>query len=210
MFLIAGTKASVQVVGRGTFWCPNEESDQSYRHVELKRQATAFFIPVANVGDLGEYVECDSCGATYKPEVLTLKRPEEFKTALAVAVIELSIEVILADGLVTPEERLTALELANQYLDPPGLTLDDLQEMIAALETRSASKRSRITRARLGELSANLNVAGRETLIRVAYLLAASDGVVVDTELDVIRSAAKHLGLDWTQARSLFADLSGN
>ena len=42
-FLIFGTRASKRTVGSGMFFCPNEQSDQSYRQVAVKRMGHLFF-----------------------------------------------------------------------------------------------------------------------------------------------------------------------
>ena len=49
-FLIFGTRASKRTVGSGMFFCPNEQSDQSYRQVAVKRMGHLFFIPLLPLG----------------------------------------------------------------------------------------------------------------------------------------------------------------
>ena len=207
MFLIAGTKVEENQVGSGTFNCPHEGSKQPYRHVRLEKKATAFFVPVATMSDLGEYVECQSCGSTYKPEVLEIRTQEDLDTALAVAVLRLCIEVVLADGRVTDEERQATINIANDYLDPPGLTIADLTEMLKTQMVKTAKRRSKNTAGAIAELGSALNMAGRRVFIRIAYCLAAADGEVAESEREVIVKTARRLGFSKNEAGGLVAAL---
>jgi hypothetical protein len=57
--------------GTGNFYCANCEVQRPYRYKKIVRYFTLFFIPIFPLGTLSEYVECQVCGRTYKPEVLT-------------------------------------------------------------------------------------------------------------------------------------------
>lgn len=70
MLLIMGMKARLKVLAEGMLWCPNEAGQRHYRHVSARRWFTLFWIPVIPLGNMGEYVECASCGAQYDPSVL--------------------------------------------------------------------------------------------------------------------------------------------
>ena len=203
MLLIAGTKVEENQVGSGTFNCPNEGSKQPYRHVRLEKKATAFFMPVATMSDLGEYVECQSCGATYEPEVLTIRTQEDLDSALAVAVIQLALEVVLADGRVTAEERQAVIDIVNKHVAPPGLTVEDLAKLLADFELHSAKRRSKITAAGLAELGSALNLDGRRVFVRTAYYLALADGEVAEAEREVIAKTARRLGFNKAEAAEL-------
>ena len=203
MFLIAGTKVEENRVGSGTFNCPAEGSKQSYHHVRLEKKATAFFVPVANMSDLGEYVECQSCGATYMPEVLEYRTEEDLDTALAVAVLSLALEVVLADGKVTDEERQAVLDTVNPYLDPPGLTLSDLSDMLGGQQVKSSRSRSKSTASAIAELGSALNMEGRKAFTRIAFNLAAADGEVSLEEREVTVKIARHLGFSKREAVAL-------
>ena len=72
MFFIGGTKPRERVIQSGTFHCPVEGSEQRFEHKSLKQTATAFFVPVVDYKELGQYVECKSCGSTFAPEVLEI------------------------------------------------------------------------------------------------------------------------------------------
>ena len=206
MFLIFGTRASKSNVGSGMFFCPNEQSDQPYRQVAVKRKGHLFFIPLLPLGDLGEYVECGSCGGTYRPEVLSLPSRQQLQTSFAEAVTRLVVEVIIADGYVVAAERNIALGVVNQYLDSPGLSIAQLEKMIADAEAGGPGDRSRNLSNLLPELSTALSIEGRELLIRIALRLAAADGRIDESETKVIADAAHHLGLSKAHVRGLVAE----
>lgn len=71
MFVLFGLKTRQKVVDRGTFHCPNEDATRPYHHVRARRWFTLFFIPVLPLDRQGELVRCQSCGATYGPDVVT-------------------------------------------------------------------------------------------------------------------------------------------
>ena len=64
MFFIAGTKGETSTAGSGEFYCPQCENYTRYLHRQVHQKATVFFVPVANLKLLGEYVECQSCDGT--------------------------------------------------------------------------------------------------------------------------------------------------
>ena len=206
MFLIFGTRASKSTVGSGMFFCPNEQSDQPYRQVAVKRKGHLFFIPLLPLGDLGEYVECGSCGGTYRPEVLSLPSRQQLQTSFAEAVTRLVVEVIIADGYVVAAERNIALGVVNQYLDSPGLSIAQLEKMITDAEAGGPGDRSRNLSNLLPELSTALSIEGRELLIRIALRLAAAAGRIDESETKVIADAAHHLGLSRARVRELVAE----
>ena len=55
---------------------------------------------------------------------------------LVLAVLNLVLEMVLADSRLTVEELDTALGMVNFYLPPPGLTVEDFGEMVADAAAR--------------------------------------------------------------------------
>jgi len=72
--IIWGSKGKTKVEGRGTFMCPRCNSLQPYLHHVVGKYFTLYFIPLFKTKDIGEYIECQSCFMTYKPEVLEWSR----------------------------------------------------------------------------------------------------------------------------------------
>jgi zinc-ribbon family len=71
--IIWGSRGREKVLGSGQFYCPQCNTTRSYKHKRLAKYFTLYFIPLFQTEDLGEYVQCDHCKQTYKPEVLTYK-----------------------------------------------------------------------------------------------------------------------------------------
>lgn len=70
MFFIAGLTTRLKALTSGEFFCPNEQGPRQYQHLQQRRWFTLFFIPLIPLGGQGEWVQCQSCGATYDPGVL--------------------------------------------------------------------------------------------------------------------------------------------
>ena len=71
MFFLFGLKTRRSTVDSGQFHCPNEGATRPFRHDRFRRWFTLFFIPVLPLTKQGERVQCQGCGATYGPDVLT-------------------------------------------------------------------------------------------------------------------------------------------
>jgi hypothetical protein len=74
--IIWGSKARMKTIGKGQFHCPTCRQQRAYEQKIAKRYFTLYFIPLFPIGDLGEFVECQTCRVTFKPEVLNLKPPK--------------------------------------------------------------------------------------------------------------------------------------
>ncbi len=69
-FIIWGTRGVTTSKGSGRFVCPACGADRSYTLKQVRRFFTLYFIPLIPLGILGTYVECQTCGGTFKPTVL--------------------------------------------------------------------------------------------------------------------------------------------
>jgi hypothetical protein len=73
MFIIFGFRGITYSKERGTFDCPYCREQTSYVRKRIRRFFTLFFIPLIPLDLLLEYVECQRCCHTCRPEVLSLK-----------------------------------------------------------------------------------------------------------------------------------------
>ena len=80
--IIFGTSNKSKTTGSGQFYCPNCKTTRAYERKQAKRYFSLYFIPLIPMGDLGEFVECQTCHLTYRPDILTVKPPAP-KTDLA-------------------------------------------------------------------------------------------------------------------------------
>ena len=77
MFFIAGTKGETTTVATGEFYCPVCRARTFCHHNQVHEKATVFFVSVANLRLLGEYIECQSCGNTYEMDKLDYDPKQE-------------------------------------------------------------------------------------------------------------------------------------
>ena len=70
MIIILGTKVRVIELSAGKFYCPNCNSRRPYKLKRYAKYFTLFFIPLFQIKNLGEKIECQTCGMSFKPTVL--------------------------------------------------------------------------------------------------------------------------------------------
>jgi hypothetical protein len=75
--IIFGTRVRHKVVGEGQFFCPKCQAQRPYKHKRATRYFTLYFLPIFPMGQLGEFVECQTCGIAFETRVLTLKGPAQ-------------------------------------------------------------------------------------------------------------------------------------
>lgn len=80
--IIFGTSNKMKTTGSGEFYCPNCRTTRAYERKQAKRYFSLYFIPLIPMGDAGEFVQCQTCHLTFRPEVLDVKPPAP-KTDLA-------------------------------------------------------------------------------------------------------------------------------
>lgn len=185
MFLIFGFKAVRRVIDSGVFFCPREGGDRSYQHKRAKRYFSLFFIPLIPLNDLGDYVECTSCKGTYYADVLERKTAGQIQDVATIAIRHVVVAILKADGVVDESEREAGLVVAGRFASTP-YGAADLDADLANLN------RSELT-DKLEELGAILNEHGKENVLTAAVYLAASDGHIDQSELDVAREIGQAL-----------------
>lgn len=68
--IVMGSKDRIIDLGEGRFYCPNCGVVRSYARKRSARYFTLYFIPLFQVENKGEFIECRVCGYLYPPEVL--------------------------------------------------------------------------------------------------------------------------------------------
>ncbi len=69
--IIFGTKGITSVQSKGTYHCPACGTGAGYQYKTVTRFFTLFFVPVIPMGKVADFILCERCGGTFKPEVLT-------------------------------------------------------------------------------------------------------------------------------------------
>jgi tetratricopeptide (TPR) repeat protein len=85
MVIIKGQKTRITEVSSGTFYCPNCNATRGYVRKRATEYATAYFIPIFPLHELGEFVECLACHQQWKPEVLS-REPPSAQVRLLIAI----------------------------------------------------------------------------------------------------------------------------
>ncbi len=73
--IIFGSRPRMKTIGSGTFYCPKCGTTRQYELKKGKNYFTLYFVPVIPMGDLGEFVECQTCHTTFQSDVLKVKAP---------------------------------------------------------------------------------------------------------------------------------------
>jgi hypothetical protein len=68
--IIWGSKGKEKTMESGQFLCPCCRCLRPYKHKKISKYFTLYFIPLFETKNLGEYIECQVCGSTWKMEVL--------------------------------------------------------------------------------------------------------------------------------------------
>jgi WD40 repeat protein len=68
--IIYGWRTRESTLGQGVFDCPCCRTQQTCRHVAMRRWFTLYFIPVIPLGQVGQQVECQGCFSRYSPDVM--------------------------------------------------------------------------------------------------------------------------------------------
>lgn len=118
------------------------------------------------------------------------------------AVKQIMIQVCLADGTIDDGEVLKIQEI-YQELTGARIGESDLREEIAAI-----SDGGQTLLALIDSLVGQLNDKGKETAIRSAYLIAAADGTVDESEMQIIQRVAHRLGMTPAHLNGVLATLT--
>lgn len=69
--IIFGMRGKHKKLDEGSFFCPHCNQQRRYDHKKVQRYFSLYFIPVVPMDTVTEYIECQTCGTTFKMEILT-------------------------------------------------------------------------------------------------------------------------------------------
>ena len=81
--IIFGTRVRHKEIGEGQFFCPRCQARRAYKHKKASRYFALYFVPLIPMGELGEFVECQTCHTAFEPSVLQIKGPVQPGTSNA-------------------------------------------------------------------------------------------------------------------------------
>jgi uncharacterized tellurite resistance protein B-like protein len=229
-FIIFGTRGIRSTIKEGKFACPQCQTFTHYKHKKVTNFFTLYFIPLIPLGSKGTYVECQQCRNTFIERVLELSQvrteqpkvqsqtqpriqenekplvgvtknldeksgPVEFLSEKQKAIKKLLILMILADGKVENEEIAAFHKI---YKNTTGLVVNNIYYEIEQVKTENKSARQY-----LKEVAHLLNDEGKIEIIQSGMMIAAADGNVDPTELNMLATFGKALGLNNTQVKEI-------
>lgn len=179
---------------RGNFVCPTERLDAPYvlKHVEHAMSGDS-----QTAQEIGEFVECRSCGTVFPPTVLGGDEATQ-DSSLHVAFSLLFSAMIIADDSVKPAE----LEAANELSMRLGLSYD--MNTLTRDTPRVRGDLSEVLR----EASRNLSLQLRRELLVGAIVIARADGEFASDERHLIADAGRHMGFTRNAIEQIFTDVT--
>ena len=193
--LIFGWRSRASVIGRGQFYCPREGGDRQYEHKQARRWFTLFFIPLIPLQKLGDFVECTSCKSTFYTSVLDAPTGASIQDVMTQAIRYVAVALVLADGHVDDEERRVATDVVQQFASVE-YGESDFSNDLTTLDPAALTDN-------LEELGSILNEHGKEAVITAAMRLAASDGSIDESELEVVRDIGAALTMSEAHVRGI-------
>lgn len=205
MFFIAGTRGETTTIETGQFYCPECKSNQDYHFNQVHEKVTVFFISVANLKLLGEYVECQHCLNTYKTDVLDYDPQDdkrEFEALYIEGIKTVMIAMTLADGKIENEEKEMIKEIYEE-ITGSLLSDDDIEVDLYSYESNYISLEKYVK-----ELFPYLNDSGKENIIKVAYYVSVADGQLDRTEEKLLNDLAKKLQITRAHLKGIMAEIN--
>ena len=205
MFFIAGTKGETTTVAKGEFYCPECSLQTTYKHNQVHEKITVFFIPIANLRLLGEYIECQNCFNTYELKILDYdpkEEAQEFEALYLIGLKKVMTMMMLADGKIEDSEKAMMRDIYTHMADSE-LSDHDIDE-----EINSCKENPIGLEEYLNELFPQLNESGRETIIKLAYWISIADGQFDKAEKKLLVKLAKHFQISNAHLKGIMSEVN--
>lgn len=203
--IIFGTRGVRTTKATGTFNCPQCATDREYRHRKVTQFFTLYFIPLIPLGSKGEYVECRSCKGTFITRVLDYSSKSDDKLAFMAlyeqAIRHTMVLIMLADGVIDPNEKEMVLQIINKY-GHNDITKAQLEEYISKIQLSPDKNISKY----LKEVAPSLNEHGKELLIKCALDVAYSDGHFDASEKALIKEMGEIMEMSSAHLKGVMAE----
>ncbi len=130
LFIFFGMRSRFKKIDEGEFFCPYENTQRHYHRKKAAQWFTLYFIPIFPIRQLGEVVECQSCGRAFDTKVLTLKpqttqaqqaRPQPVNLMNNMATYlqkGMPIEYLVRDLTATGLDRDLVLKMVDDAIGP--------------------------------------------------------------------------------------------
>jgi len=202
--IIFGTQPSTSTVSTGMFFCPECQTESSYRQRRVKQNFSLFFVPVLPLSEVAQYIECTRCGGTFKNNVLDYRpapTSEDIEAEYKHAIRVVMILMMTTDGLFRPSE-IAAIRGAYHHMTGIRLTEDQIRS-----EAQEFGKQDTLVLEYLGNVGAYLNESGKEQVLRAAIYVAGADDQLAKGEMKLVNEIGGALKMTPTHIRAVFQDM---
>ena len=203
--IIFGTRGVKSTKEKGQFHCPQCDRQTGYRHRKVTKFFTLYFIPLIPLGSAGEYVECDNCRCTFIPRVLDNTPSNDKDAFMAIyqkAIRHSMVLIMLADGVIEDAEKKQVLKVINQF-GHDDISMSELDEFVAQVKNSIVK-----VNTYLAEVGPMLNEHGKESILKAAISVAASDGHIDGREIDEIHEMAKAMEMSQAHVDGIMAAIN--
>ena len=204
--IIFGTRGVKSTIKQGQFNCPQCETDKNYKHKKVTRFFTLYFIPIIPLGKVGEFVECQQCKGTFISKVLDYDKNQKSKKFLSEyekAMKHSMVLMMLADGEVDENELQTVQKIINKF-SHSDISLVELKTYVEQVQ-----KNPEDISTYLKQVTPSLNEHGKEIIIKCAISVAAADGNIDPSEINLINKMAKIMEMSSYHLKGILDELIG-
>ncbi len=200
--IIFGTRGRRSQIGQGEFQCPRCHDTRPYKRMKMRRWFTLYFIPVFPTEAGTEFVECDGCRTTFRPEVLharlaPARQSLEDELRRALARVLASVYVRCSTG--TQEQFDAAGKIFR------GVTMNSLPDGPFKKEIADLQAGALDLDKYLASVGTQLSAVQREQLVDGAIAMGRACGVTDLAGDDAIRAIAAALQVTPVHLQGLVA-----
>jgi len=203
MILIWGTRGRASSIENGQFYCPDCDQRRGFDLMQVKQWFTFFFIPIFPFSNLGRYVECGSCKATFNERVRDYDpqaQQEKFEAAFSVAAKRVMFKMALADGEID-EAEIDQITRAFENIAKRSISKADI-----AAELEMAKDDQSSVEDFLREVAPGLNDTGKELVLRSAIAVVKADGEIDAEEVKEVHALTRALDMPRAYANGVLAE----
>jgi hypothetical protein len=200
VLLIFGLSVFFRTLSEGTFHCPHCGGDRPYRRRAGRRWFTLFFLPVLPLNQVGEVVECRTCGTRFDVAVLRAPTAQQMAAALPSGVRAAVALILLSGDPAHPGGRARAAEAVRGY----GETTYGDEALEADLRLRPPALEEEVGRA-----GAQLTVEAKEWFLAQVVRVGLANGPLTDNERQSLHRIAHFLGMSQAHAHGVIVTTEG-
>jgi len=201
--IIFGTTGISSTMEEGQFMCPQCATSENYKHKKVTKFFTLYFIPLIPLGRAGDYVECQTCQGTFISRILDYDpndQQNEFQSVYEKAMRHCMVMIMLADGEIDENEMVAVQKVINKF-GHNDISIEELKAYVEEIETKPEP-----ISTYLKKVTPSLNEHGKEIIIKCALAIAAADGNVDDSEIELINEMAKTMQMSTSHLNGIIAE----